>query len=623
MRSYNDTGLDGRGEGRYSQGMAEQDAASPAPTRRTISIALVLLGGIGGLITIALGVVMAVGLMTAGHNTIELLSERATRLMEVTADQVHSHLRPAANHAHLTADLVSEKMSDFSPERLEHFRQTMLVNPQIRGSAIILKLGTVIRIGRDGLIARGSWSDLGVLEEEYARVTEGQSRWSEPVWSRELGEAIVAARAPIVDQHGVHGFVATAVTASTLSDYLDDLAADTGTAFIVDSRKRVIAHPSLEEPDSTLLMARSAIPTVDEIGDPILSAWAAGNSEPADLLRSHSEIEASIVIDAAGREYVVLESQLEDHFPSDWRLGIAIDTAETSVLFKRLFWSLIASLAVLAISLLILAFVARAIRRPITALAGASDHIRRLDIEGIEPLPTTRLTELNNASDAFNKMVGALRWFETYVPKRLVVRIMQDRGEDGLPTRRRVVTVLFTDIPGFTSLAEGMDARAIASLLNHHFTLIADAVEAEGGVIDKYIGDSVMAFWGAPAKQDDHAARAVRAAQAIAEAVRADNALRTAAGEAPIRLRIGLHDGEVVAGNIGAPSRVNYTLIGDAVNIANRLESLGKEIDPNAEVIALASADTVGNAELAEKPTALGSHNLRGRMEPIEVYRLI
>ena len=148
-------------------------------------------------------------------------------------------------------------------------------------------------------------------------------------------------------------------------------------------------------------------------------------------------------------------------------------------------------------------------------------------------------------------------------------------------------------------------------------------MEAEEGTIDKYIGDSVMAFWGAPSKQPDHAIRAIRAAQAIAETVRADNALRRTEGRQVVRIRVGVHSGPALAGNIGAPGRINYTLVGDTVNAANRIEQLGKDVDGAAEVIVLASGDAVEAANM--DPTTLvstGSHDLRGRSTPVTVYRV-
>ena len=209
---------------------------------------------------------------------------------------------------------------------------------------------------------------------------------------------------------------------------------------------------------------------------------------------------------------------------------------------------------------------------------------------------------------------------------------MRDGSDAGLLPRNREVTVLFTDIPGFTSLSETLDANQVSDLLNHHFSLIAECVDANDGTIDKYIGDSVMAFWGAPSRQNDHAVLALQTVRAIAEKIHADNAKRSAEGLPPIRVRIGLHSGPALAGNIGAPGRINYTLVGDTVNAANRLEQLGKEIDPDAEVIALASGDTVEDARQASgsdgavdlgRMSVVGERTLRGRATPVTVYRVI
>ena len=136
---------------------------------------------------------------------------------------------------------------------------------------------------------------------------------------------------------------------------------------------------------------------------------------------------------------------------------------------------------------------------------------------------------------------------------------------------------MFTDIVEFTPQAEDLPEQETADLLNHHFALLGACIDHEHGVIDKYIGDSVMAVWGGLSRMDDHADHAVRAALAIARVIREDNAIRRAAGKPPIRVRIGLHSGPVVVGNIGAPGRVNFTVVGDTVNVAQRFEQLGKE----------------------------------------------
>jgi class 3 adenylate cyclase len=197
------------------------------------------------------------------------------------------------------------------------------------------------------------------------------------------------------------------------------------------------------------------------------------------------------------------------------------------------------------------------------------------------------------------------------------------QGKQATQFEELVITVLFTDIAGFTPLAERLSSQETAAFLNHHFELIAECVEAEGGTIDKFIGDSVMAFWGAPERQPDHAVRACRAARAIADAISGDNLDRQRQGLAIVRARVGIHTGPALVGNIGAPGRMNYTVIGDTVNIAERLQELAKQYLLAAdELVVLASEATVVNLDSPTWITNVGRHSLRGRRDEIEVYRL-
>src|SRR5262249_9249502 len=166
---------------------------------------------------------------------------------------------------------------------------------------------------------------------------------------------------------------------------------------------------------------------------------------------------------------------------------------------------------------------------------------------------------IDAAAGSPDKARSALRWFGHYVPQRLVRRLME-LGEDAVASRRTELTVMFTDIVSFTPQAEHLAEHETAALLNHHFALLGACIEHEHGIIDKYIGDSVMAVWGALAGSPDHAAAGIRSALAIAKVIGEDNAIRRAEGKPPIRLRIGLHSGPAVIGNIGAPGRINYTV---------------------------------------------------------------
>jgi len=264
-----------------------------------------------------------------------------------------------------------------------------------------------------------------------------------------------------------------------------------------------------------------------------------------------------------------------------------------------------------------------AIGKPILRLARATAAIRTLDLTAARPLGGSRFRELDEAITAYNALVASLHWFETYVPKHLVKRLMA-QGEKATALEEREVTVLFTDIADFTGLAERLSGPDTAAFLNHHFGLLAACVEAEDGTIDKFIGDSLMAFWGAPEWQPDHAARACRAARAIAAAVVDDNGHQRKLGMPPVRIRVGIHTGRAIVGNIGAPGRINYTLVGDIVNVAQRIQEIARDsMRGEEEAVVLVSEDVLQSSGSAWPAQPIGRHTLRGRREATNVFRLL
>jgi class 3 adenylate cyclase len=187
---------------------------------------------------------------------------------------------------------------------------------------------------------------------------------------------------------------------------------------------------------------------------------------------------------------------------------------------------------------------------------------------------------------------------------------------------RQATAILFTDLRGFTSLSESADPELLVRDLNEYFEHMVKAIRDEGGVVDKYIGDSIMAVFGAPTPHPDDAARAIRAAAALQTALAALNASRTRAGKKPIAHGVGVHFGEVVAGNIGTAERSQYTVIGDAVNVAARLESATKEHG----VDVLVSSEAVAAAQGAAGLPALrdvGDIHVKGRTGGLRVLTLL
>jgi len=276
---------------------------------------------------------------------------------------------------------------------------------------------------------------------------------------------------------------------------------------------------------------------------------------------------------------------------------------------------LYASLVALLVGAVLSFAVGRMLGRPLSRLAQAAAGLRQLDFGASDRLPRSRLAELDDVNRAFNGSVGALNAFAKYVPRQLVSRLIEEGMTDARNIELKEMTIVFTDLAGFTGMASHLSAEETAAYLNGYFETVSTAIAERQGTIDKFIGDGVMAFWGAPSDQPDHAAMAIAAVRSLAERIEQ-------MPSAGMRVRIGVHTGKVVVGDIGSTARMNYTVIGDAVNVAARLQEYGKEVDSHAKVIALASGDTMAKLPEGATATSLGQVQLRGRSEPLSVFRI-
>lgn len=218
---------------------------------------------------------------------------------------------------------------------------------------------------------------------------------------------------------------------------------------------------------------------------------------------------------------------------------------------------------------------------------------------------------------------GVARWLGVYATAPAAQAIIAGADRTGAAAERAVVTIMFTDIVGFSTVSEKLDPGEIADFVNAHFDLLTDVVEREGGTVAQFTGDSLMAYWSA-SSDPGHAAAACRAALAIAHALVLDNVGRGRSGLLPIRIRIGINTGAAIAGNVGARSRGLYTLMGDAVNTAQRIEQLAKQLctdRPTAAVlVGRATREAVGDGFAFED---LGPQPIRGRHGHERLFRLL
>ena len=239
-------------------------------------------------------------------------------------------------------------------------------------------------------------------------------------------------------------------------------------------------------------------------------------------------------------------------------------------------------------------------------------------------VPPTSRDEVGELTRAFNEMGDSLeqkqriqRAFGRYVDDYVLNQLLANGDEEDKQTgTEREVTILFADIRSFTRLSEGLPAHGVVGLLNEVFQLASDVILERGGTIDKFIGDSVMAYFGAPVPQPDHAMRAVTCAVEIQRAIERRNNHVDASGHAGtgVAMGIGIHAGTVIVGNIGSDRRTDFTAVGDAVNVAHRLEKLAQ---PGEILVSEAVQRRVRGAQRLRFE---GERQLSGREEPVHVY---
>lgn len=206
--------------------------------------------------------------------------------------------------------------------------------------------------------------------------------------------------------------------------------------------------------------------------------------------------------------------------------------------------------------------------------------------------------------------------FAQYTPPAVVSRLIAQPELMRLGGEAREVTLMFTDLANFTTLSEQLSAEQTVEVLTAYFNAMTPIVHASGGTVDKFIGDAVMAFWGAPLDDAQHAEHAVRAAIAMQQAMQPLVADLAARGLPPIHMRIGLHTGRVVVGNVGSEQRFSYTAIGDAVNLAARLEGANKAFGTGI----LLSATTAAQLPATLALRALDDVVVKGKTEPVRVF---
>ena len=430
-----------------------------------------------------------------------------------------------------------------------------------------------------------------------------------PQWFKVLDHPIgqrpsIAFAGPIDVYQERQGVLAIIIEYTRLANFLAQLEVGrTGTAFIFDGSGELIAAPDKEADE--LHPARGQ-ETLLPLARMVLSQAPAGDKDGNQAWRRR--------LTSRGEAYEVAFTPLP--FPG-WSLATVIPEAEflgpVETTLRRLIIGLAAGALLAA---LLSAMLARSvIATPLARVVGEIRHVESFALDKVRRHPS-RLAEISSLSGAIAEMAAGLSAFGKFIPADLV-RSLLSQGVEAKPGGSiKELTVMFIDVAGFTGLSERMGDRVVP-LLSRYLDAVSEVIVANGGTIDKFIGDAVMAFWGAPTAQQDHAVRCCRAALACSKAIEAAGA-NDDHGR-PLQIRIGINSGGMLVGNIGSELRLNYTVIGDTVNVASRLEGASKQYGTQI----LIGAETARLIRDVFVIREIDNIAVYGRTEGLAVYELI
>ncbi|WP_375766629.1 HAMP domain-containing protein [Archangium gephyra] len=430
------------------------------------------------------------------------------------------------------------------------------------------------------------------------------------------GEPVLEAFYPIVHNSTVRAILGTQVKLGRLCDSVGDLGekflGSRENVFVADHERRLVLHA-----DAARVAAR------EDMSRHGLFAALSGDSS----FRTHMVAVSDFQLD--GLEMV---GSLETIPEQGWAVVVHQPHSVVFASLSEMRKSILAAFAVAALVALLAGLLgARQVTRPIRDLVAATQALAERTFRGVGERVTRRGDELGTLGRAFDSMAVTLEAKEREVVTQTQVRaalsrylspdvvdlIVSNPDQLRLGGERREVTILFADVVGFTKLSESQPPEIIVALLNELFTFATEIIQRRGGIIDKFIGDCVMAVWGSPQSHPDDALRAVQAAEDLRRWLDVGNRRWRARWGIEIQLAIGVHTGPAVAGNVGSEKRMEYTVIGDTVNIAARIESMAQ---PGQILVSEATRERIGDSGVELVPA--GERQLHGRTAATRIFEV-
>jgi adenylate cyclase len=530
-------------------------------------------------------------LATTRSAIVELSDEQVRELLSGLDRRVQDQLLDAATAAQLSEKLMSNAVLHPDPDVLaRHFTEVLRANPDFAWASYSDAKGDFTGAYRapDGSLHvsettlknhTGLWerhyeqnaNDYDPRDEEFYKAAQlsGKLLWIGPVIFYDEGlPGITCANPHYARDGGLLGVLTVDFNLNFLSDFVSQLHfGKHGKVFMFDQDRHIIAFPGLRLIENEGQGNAGKLLAEADVADPVFQSF---------LAHRESAAEEEFTVLQAGQRYVAGYRRLKVAGGPTWFLGAYAPEDDFLGVLTRNREAAVAIAAVaLTLGLILTLLLARRISNPLMQLASEMEQVGDFQLSVRPPLRTI-FKEVAAMDESLLNMTRSLRSFSYYVPKDLVRAMLASGQEATLQGQTRELTVYFSDIAGMTSMAESMSPDALVRLLSRYFDEMTKVVTDHAGTVDKFIGDALMAFWGAPAPLADHAARACETALLSQRKLAQLRAASEVPGIANIRARIGIATGDVLVGNVGSHERFNYTVMGDTVNLASRLESLNK-----------------------------------------------
>lgn len=390
--------------------------------------------------------------------------------------------------------------------------------------------------------------------------------WSNPYKYASSNEIGITISSPYFDQSGVKIKVAGAdITSTKLHDFLVEQSAKVeGNIVMFDSEQNIIATSFKDDSSQDVVKLGDFAPSLI-----VRKATTQYNR--------YAQKKGSIK-DKRGEEHLYFFSNFpKDSSGMDWRVLIIIPKEVILGRITAIMYETIAiSFVILLLFIGVVIYASKKLSQPIIEIANQIKSIEKLKLD-ITLQDNSQVSEIHKAQTSLKSLQIALSSFIKYLPVELIKKLMVAGQEAKVDGEERELAIMFTDIENFTTISETMAPKEVALQLSEYFEAINKAIHITGGTTDKYIGDAVLAFWGAPHGVLEPCRRAMESALMVQRFTYELNQRWQKRGKPIFKTRIGIHYGKSLVGNIGSNERLNYTIIGDSVNIASRLEEINKE----------------------------------------------